>query len=135
MPDTYDVVAQNPSTEFLGGTSTRDVMTVAYVTKPSGIYLEYDIPEKVYTPKLVRDYGIGLSGTTEAIMKLPGIVDMTWVQDVTPGGQLQPGFIVYVESSSGLSTGTVKVPWGKFAPELVEPMVNKLVAQLNASES
>lgn len=139
MPDTYDVLTQYPSTEFLGGTQTRDVMVVGINAKPVGsdawtVYLEFQIPEKLYTPAQVKAYATGYSGSVREVRELPGVTDMSYMQDVTPGGQLSPGFTVYVESDSGLSGGAFALPFGQLSGDLAAPKVAALVAKLNASE-
>jgi hypothetical protein len=135
MADTYQVVVQYPTTEFLGGTNTQAVMAVGITTKPSEIYLEFRIPQKQYTAALVKDYGIGYSGTVEAVADIPGIDGMEWQQAPSANGQLIDQMLVTVVSDSGNSSGTFVVPFGKLAPAFVTPMVKKLVGQLNAAEA
>ena len=45
MAETFTVVTQYPTVEYLGGTQTRDVVAVGYTTKPSGIYFTPDRKE------------------------------------------------------------------------------------------
>ena len=49
MADTFSVVTQYPTVEYLGGTQTRDVIAVVYTLKLSGLYFEARIPAADYT--------------------------------------------------------------------------------------
>lgn len=135
MADTFRVQVQYPTVEFLGGSQTREVMAVGYVTQPSGIYVEVRIPKSVYSAEQVRDYGIGYAGTIEAIAALDGVDGMTWSQVQRRDGTLGDVMTVYVTSSSGNSAGSFVLPFAQLAPELAAPKVRHLRAQLDAAEA
>ncbi len=135
MADTFEVRVQYPTVEFLGGSQTRDVMAVGYVTKPSGIYVEVRIPKSTYTAAQVKSYGIGYSGTIEAVAAIPGVDGMTWSQVQRRDGTLGDVMTVYVTSSSGDSAGSFVLPFAQLAPELAAPKVAALRKQLDNAEA
>ncbi len=134
MADTYTVNAQYPGVIFLGGTQTQDVMFVGITTKPNGVYLEFPIPKTLYSPAQVNNFAGGYSGTVEAIFAITQITAMEWIQ-IPSGGNLESAMLITVTSDSGNSTGEITVPFGSLGVPFVRPLVNKLVASLNAAEA
>lgn len=134
MADTYTVNVQYPGVVFLGGTQTQDVMFIGITTKPHGVYLEFPIPKKIYTPAQVNDYAGGYTGSVESIFTISGVAGLEWVQ-IPSGGDLESAMTVTVQSDSGNSTSTLTVPFGDLAVNLVKPLVTKLVASLSAAEA
>ncbi len=135
MADTFEVITQYPTVEFLGGSQTREVMAVGYRTKPSGIYLEVRIPRKIYSAAEVRNEGIGYAGTIEAIAALAGVEGITWVQTQRPDGTLLDSFDLYVSSSSGDSASSLRLPLSQMARVFAEPKINALRSQLDKAEA
>lgn len=135
MAATYEVRTQYPTVEFLGGSQTRDVMAIGYVTKPSRIYFEARIPKKQYTPQEVKNYGIGYSGTIEAVAAIPGIEEMIYAPTQRRDGVLLDTFEVYVSSSSGDSADSFSLPFGQLAVEFVKPRVDAMRKALDAAEA
>lgn len=135
MADDFEVRVQYPTVEFLGGSQTRDVMAVGYVTKPSGIYFEARLPRNLYDAALVHSYGLGYTGTIEQVAAIPGIDGMTWQQAQQRDGTLLDQMVIYVTSSSGNSSGSFVQPFGTLGPKWVTPKVKALRAQLDAAEA
>lgn len=135
MADTYEVRVQYPAVEFLGGSQTREVMAVGYVTKPSLVYFEARIPRALYTAQQVKDYGLGYSGTIEAVAQLPDVDGMTWFQKQQRDGTLLDMMKVYVTSSSGDSADSFDLPFGQLAPKWATPKIKALHAQLDEAEA
>jgi hypothetical protein len=134
VADTYEVRVQYPTVEFLGGSQTRDVMAVGYVTKPSLIYFEARIPRSQYSAQQVKNYGIGYSGTIESVAAVDGVAGMQWVQSQQPDGTLLDQMVIFVSSSSGNSSASFTQPFGSLTAEFVAPKVSKLRGQLDAAE-
>ena len=135
MADTFTVVTQYPTVEYLGGTQTRDVIAVGYTLKPSGLYFEARIPAASYTAAQVNDYGIGYSGTIGALLAIPGVTDGYWSQTPTAAGELEDQLTLTVTSDSGNSSGTVTVPASEWDTQDVGPKVAKLLKSLNDAEA
>lgn len=133
MAETFDVVAQRPGTEFLGGTETRDVMFIGIVTKPDGIYLEFAVPVSLY-PAAVNAAALGWANIFETLAGLPHVAGVEWGQRVV-NGQLQPQATITVASSSGDSTGQLTVLISSLGPKLDQAAIDKLHAQLDATEA
>lgn len=135
MADTYDVLYQYPTVEFLGGTKTRDVMAVGYQTKPHGVVFEARIPRNIYSAKEVNSEGIGYSGEIESVFQQPGVADATWAQTANAAGFLIDELVLTVESTSGDSSAQLTVPFSQMAPETLAPKVKALRAELDAAEA
>lgn len=134
MADTFEVVTQYPTLEFLGGTQTQDVMAIGYRSKATGVYFEVRIPRKGYTPANVKSTGIGYTGTIDAVMAAEGVVGGEWTQTPTASGELQDNLVLTVASDSGNSTAQLVVPFAGLAPTLTDPKVAALRKQLNDAE-
>lgn len=135
MAATYSVLYQYPTVEFLGGTMTRDVMSVGYQTKPHGVVFEVRIPKNDYTAAQVASMGIGYSGEIESVFTHPGVTDATWAQVSNAGGFLIDEIVLTVESSSGNSSATLVVPFAEMAPETLAPKVAALRETLDDAEA
>lgn len=134
MADTFEVVTQYPTLEFLGGTQTQDVMAVGYRSKATGVYWEVRIPRKGYTTANVHSTGVGYTGTIDAVMAAPGVIGGEWTQTPTASGELQDNLVLTVSSDSGNSTAQLVVPFSHLAPADTDPKVAALVKTLNDSE-
>jgi len=134
MADTFTVITQYPTLEFLGGTQTQDVMAIGYRTKQDGIYFEVRIPRAGYTAANVNNTGIGYTGTIDAIMSAPGAIGGEWTQTPTAAGELQDNLVITVASDSGNSTAQLVIPFRQLAPSITDTKVAALRKQLNQAE-
>lgn len=134
MAEGYQVRVQYPGVEFLGGSQTRAVMNVGYVSKPSNVYFEARIPKPLYTAKQVRDYGLGFSGSIEEVAGLEGVAGQQWVQAQQPDGTLLDQMIVYVDSTSGDSQDSFVLSFGNLSAHFAKPKVDALRAKLDDIE-
>jgi hypothetical protein len=135
MADTFSVVTQYPTLEFLGGTQTQDVMAVGYRTKAHGVYFEVRIPRKLYSAAIVHDYGIGYTGTVEQFFANPNVIGGEWTQTPTAAGELQDNMVYTVSSDSGNSTGQVTFAFGNLITGTVNKAIDNLVTTLNDAEN
>lgn len=134
MAATYTVVTQYPTTEFLGGTQTRAVTAVGITTKPHDVYVEFRIPNTIYTAAEVGDYSLAYSAAIEAYFTVPGVLAVSWGQQVNAGGELNDIYTVTVQSDSGNSTAQFTTI-DALAPADVAKKAEPLVAALNAAEA
>ncbi len=134
MAETFDVITQYPTLEFLGGTQTQDAMAVGYRSKKYGVYFEVRIPRKGYTSANVNSTGIGYTGTIDAVMDATGVIGGEWTQTPTASGELRDNIVLTVQSDSGNSTAQLVIPFAGLAPELTNPKVAALRKTLNAAE-
>ena len=135
MADTYTILGTRPDVEFLGGTLTRNVMVVSVLTREHSVYFETRIPSKDYTAQVAKENAFGFTIVYELLFDIPGVAAVTWSQQTTDTGQLQDHVLIYVESTSGNSSGIVNVPYSQFAQELVKPKVAKLRTALDDAEN
>lgn len=134
MADNYSIVAQYPTTEFLGGTQTRDVMAVGMRTRPSDIYFEFRLPRADYNARNVADSANGFSIILEQLTTITGVSGIQWIQQPTDAGQLRDALIVSVESDSGDSASSFVEPFARLTRKDVADRAGKLRAELNAAE-
>lgn len=135
MASTFDVITQYPTLEFLGGTQTQDVMAVGYRTKAHGVYFEVRIPRNIYNATQVHDYGLGYTGTVEAVFSEPGVIGAEWTQTPTSAGELTDNIVVTVSSDSGNSTAQYTIPFSQLSSEFYGPPIAALLEQLNTAEN
>ncbi len=130
----YSVVAQYPTVEFLGGTTTRDVMAVGVRTNDHGVYFEFRLASKDYNATNVKADANGFTIVYELLFDIPGVTDVEWAQEPTPAGQLQDHVIVYFTSTSGNSSSFIDFPYSKFTQDIISAAVGKAVAELDSAE-
>jgi hypothetical protein len=135
MAATFQVVAQYPTLEFLGGTRTQQVMTVGIQTKPSGIYVEFRLPKLIYDDQHVNAAAIGWATIFETIATEDWVGGVEWAQRPTAGGQLQDVAVITVVSSSGNSSDTLTVPVTQLGPKLHQPQITALHEKLDSAEA
>lgn len=125
-----------PGTEYLGGTATRDVVFVSYNSLPSYIYFQVAVPQDGYTADLAKAAALGIADVLETLAALDWVTDVTWGQIPTSSGELQAAVTVQVRSTSGNGSANLG-PWAivKLPPNLNEPKINALHAQLDATEN
>lgn len=135
MADTFDVITQYPTLEFLGGTQTQDVMAIGYRTKAHGVYFEVRMPRKIYSSTQVHDYGLGYTGSVEFQFENDNVIGGEWTQTPTAAGELVDNIVYTVASDSGNSTSQIVVPFSQLTLPTVTQRIANLVDALNAAES
>lgn len=135
MADSFDVGPQYPTRQLIGGTATRAVMSVAYITKPSGIYFEQLIPRSIYAPSIVEAVGLSYSTIFETLVTVPGVIGVQWTQIQKPDGTNADGAIIYVGSSSGNSSIDFTVALTALGADLQAKEIRALRAQLDKAEA
>lgn len=134
MAQTFEVVTQYPTLEFLGGTQTQDVMAIGYRTKEHGVYFEVRIPRAGYTADNVNSTGVGYTGTIEAPFAVANVIGAEWTQTPNPSGELIDNIVYTVASDSGNSTAQLVVPFSKLSGQYLDPQLSALADTLNAAE-
>jgi hypothetical protein len=135
MADTYTIVTQRPDVETLGGQLTRNVMVVGTVTRAHGVYFERRYPRATFSETIAQQDAYGFTIVFEDLFKIPGVADVAWSQEITPGNQLQDHVIVYYTSTSGDSSNYVDVPFSRFTQDYIAGLVKKGRAVLDANEA
>lgn len=135
MAATFDVVTQYPGVQTLGGTQTQEVVFVGINTKPSGIYVEFPVLKSVYKPTTVNAAALGWATIAETLAAEDFVSDVQWTQLVTAGSQLQPGWIITVESTSGQSAAQITVANSALGPKMDAGAIAALHKQLDEAEN
>lgn len=133
MADTFTVVTQYPTVEYLGGSKTQDVMAIGIVTKPSGIYTEFRVPQSIYSHSIVNATALGYANIYETAAGLDWVEGVQWSQ-VPSNGQLADQITFTVVSTSGNSSAQLSVLVLKLGPQLHQPQITALHNQLDAAE-
>lgn len=134
MADNFTLLGVRPDVAFLGGATVRPVMVSSATTKPHGVYFEYAMDSKIYTAVRAASVITSIAGLYEDLFGMPGVVDGVWTQEVTAAGQLTNHTLIYVQSSSGNSSGVIDFP-AYPDPTKASEQVAALVAELDAAEA
>lgn len=134
MPANATILGVRPDVAFLGGSTVQPVMVSSAVTIPHGVYFEYPMPAKLYTASGAAQIVGQLAALYEDLFGMAGVVDATWTQEATPAGQLKTHSLIYVESTSGNSSGVIDFP-AYPDPTKAGEQVAALVAELDAAEA
>ena len=142
MAANYAIIGQWPTTELQGGTNVIPVKEFAVTTKPDGLYFQFRRPQSQLgkldasgQAALVHSVAEQLATRIEDVFNLPAVTWIDYTQDTNPGGQLLDNMIVYVQSDSGNSQGTITIPLAEIGPgTYTTSRVDKEVEALNAAE-
>lgn len=134
MAATFTVVTQRPTVVSLGGTQTEQGIEVGVVTKPSGIYIEYTVPQKGYNANVVNAAALGWVTIYETVAGLDWVSGVTWGQQQDSSGNLQPNITITVTSTSGNSEGQLTYLVSQLGPKLHEAQIDALHNQLDDAE-
>lgn len=135
MAETFDVVAQRPTTQFIGGTQTKDVVFVGIVTKPSNIYVGFYVPQKGYGESVVNAAALSWSTVFETVAGLTGVSGVQWAELQNDSGYLYPAVIITVSSTSGDSSIPLTVPVYQLGPQDHQPQILALRKKLDQTEN
>ena len=107
------------TTAVLGGTRVEKVRQWSIYSEPSETYFEIRARE-VTTRDQVQGIADGVSATIEGLLGQGDVTDISWSQDVTPGGQLIGLFTVYWQTTDRSSSGFVEIPYTQFSEQNVQ---------------
>lgn len=135
MAGSYTGVTSQPAIEILGGTRTRAVQEIGAFTVPSNIYFEVRV---VIKGADAIDPTLELSKVSEDIeggMSNPHVVTMTYDPDTNAAGNIVDIMDVTIQSTSGLSTGDLRMTYGDLDPLVRDRLIEPVVHQLDAIEA
>jgi hypothetical protein len=135
MADTYDVITQYETVEYLGGTQTRPVIAVGVRTHVHGVYFEFRVDKKDYNSSVVRSDANGFTIIYELLFTIPGVTDVEWTQEPTSAGQLMDHVVVYFTSTSGNSSASIDFPYTQFTQDYIASRVAFAIEGLDAAET
>lgn len=135
MAANYEALGSYPDVEFLGGTATRLVQVFRLRTIPHNVYAEMRVAQAALPSVNLNQARTDFAASYENLFGHPGVADVAAPQVVTPAGQLQDHVVIYVSSTSGMSSDTidfVSTPW---TPDVYLQAAAAMQAQLDASEA
>jgi len=139
MAANYTKVSSHQTEELVGGTTLQDVLEVGFFTIPSNVYAQARIPVSGFAPSFLPDFiatQLGILATEiESIATDPQVAAVVFVQDVSAAGQLIDVLEITVTSTSGLSSGIVRVQLTSFAASIATPLIVAEQAALDAIEA
>lgn len=110
------------TTAVLGGNKVMKVRQWQAYSQPSDVYFE--IRARIETTRSqVQTIANGFSDTIEALIAAPDYTDVSWSQDVSPGGQLISVFTVYWHIPEKDESGFVEIPAGHFNVDYIAQQV------------
>lgn len=83
------------------------------LSEPTEVYFQFREPLQV-TKSDAQYRADQLSDEIETILENGAVTDVTYSQDVTPGGRLVDQFTVYWQKDGGATTGWVTIPMPDF---------------------
>lgn len=131
----YAIVTQYPDVEVVGGSQMQDVQVIGVVTQPNSIYFEVRVPRAKATTAYLKYTAQSYRDIYELVASKPGVSDVQWTQEPTPGGLLVDHVVIYVTTASGESTGVLDTPYAKLGAVLEHDDIGKLRASLTATET
>lgn len=135
MANSYQVVTQYETVEFLGGTQTQPVIAVGVRTVTHGVYFEFRLVKTDYNSANVQSSALGFTTIYEMLFQIPGVTDAEWTQEPTQAGQLQDHVVVYFTSTSGNSSASIDFPYSEFTQDYIAYRVGFAITGLDASEA
>lgn len=135
MADTYSVITQYETVEYLGGTQTRPVIAVGVRTAVHGVYFEFRLAKGDYNSANVRNDANGFTIVYEDLFSIPGVTDVEWTQEPTQAGELEDHVVVYFTSTSGNSTASIDFPYSQFTQDYISHRVAFAIEGLDAAEN
>lgn len=110
------------TTAVLGSSKIMKVRQWSCYSEPSETYFE--VRARIETTRdQVQTIANKFSATIEALLAAPDYTDVTWSQDVTPGGNLVSIYTVYWHIPEKDESGFVEVPAGQFTIDHVAQLV------------
>src|SRR5438105_894784 len=110
MAQNYDVVSQRRTVQVLGQSQVADVMEVGFVTKPSGVYAQREVPYASWAALGAGSWIDTLAVAIEGLMAGGLASGATFVQDVDSTGLLADFIdftVVYIDpTGAGLPQQT-----------------------------
>lgn len=135
MAGLWVVDSSHPQDELRGTDQLVKVQVVNVHTTTSLIYWQerFDLP--LDHPGVVAQYLTIQAQLIEGVMENPAVLTMQYEQDVNPAGQLVDVFEIYVQSTSGRSTGSFVQPYATLSLQIVDPLITAEVALLDGIEA
>jgi hypothetical protein len=96
MADSYVVVDQVPIVQVLGPNNVIDAERVEFVTKPSGVYAQREVPIQAWNAQGADAWIAPLAEAIEGMISSGLASDASFVQDVVDGTNLLRDFIEFV---------------------------------------
>jgi len=139
MAGNYTRVSARQTEELVGGTLLEDRMEVGFFTLPSNVFAQARVDLTAVPTANVSSYIDSvlsqLSAVIEAVAQFTEVAALVYVQDVNAAGQLLDVMEITVWSTSGQSTGIVRVPLTAAFENEALPLISALHDQLNAIEA
>ena len=121
--------------ELVGGSKIRDVYDAEATTTPSGVYFQFRVPVALADPGSIQATAEAISVSLESLFTVPGVVGIEYVQDVSPANLLVDYVLIYVQSTSGLSTDYVRWPLESVDLRVLAGPLAAAIAKLDTIEA
>lgn len=132
----HQIVTAHSGIQIASPTETVDVMVVWVRSTPSGVTFPLRIPDNQYSAAVATSLANTYSATIERWLTHPGIVGISFTEDVNPAGDLSDNFVFVVSSTSGNSTRNVVLSMLYLLYETaVYPVTDAVRADLDALEA
>jgi len=135
MAENFTIVYQRQTEELVGGSRVRDVMEIGFETIPSDIYAQFRLALGSYNTTFVEPVASHIAEEIEQVAAFNNVAGMFYIQDINAAGLLIDVMEIIVTSTSGNSSGVLHLRIPQLSPFVSAPLVNALVAKLDAIEN
>lgn len=111
------------TSEVQGGTRIVKVKEWHVYSLPSETYFQFRRPATL-PMATVNSVAGQFSDRIEGVLALPGVTDVVYSQDVTPGGQLKDMMTTYYEADGGLIEDSVSSDLAHFGPNFTGAQID-----------
>lgn len=109
MPANWEPLASQTVSEVISPTKIREVEQITARALPSRVVFYVRLPDILQDPVNTAEI-VGLwADWINEVAATPGVVGVTWVQDIDTSDQLEDTIVLTVASSSGTLTADVTV--------------------------
>lgn len=107
QPGDVQIVFEHQGEQLLGGTEVQRVVEIGVRTSPSGVFFQFRLPARGFTPAAAAAYAGGFALAIEDLLTVPYIVDIVYQQDLSAGGNLLDQLAVYWQTEDEIASGFV----------------------------
>lgn len=132
------ILSSHRTVELLTAQQTRDVYEILAQSAEHGVNFQFRVPVGLQTPRAAGPNAASILQTADAIavqlddlFTFPNVVDVQYVQDVSPSNQLLDLVEIFVQSDNGQATDFLRWPLETVDLRVLGAPLQALVDRLN----
>jgi len=131
----YEILASESVEEPVGPTGTREMLQITARAKQSGVAYIVRLPPIISDPESVAVILSAWADEVNDIAAQPGVVSVSWVQDINAQDMYEDKITLVIDSSSGrmqITRDDIPLEW---YPARMKEEIAKTRAELDAIEA